>query len=312
MNGQRGDDLDDDFVPDELVATSDEEDNGPGDDISGLLSADEDVEEAEATIKEKSATEKKRKRREKEKERKAKKRKLAETVEVIEPLSVAAQPAHNLADYLSSMQAKAFPAMSGIELGDVMIPESSIADTTLWTGSRSLDHLVEFIIEVLPALHTRLSQRSKVNGAPTLLFIAGAALRVADATRVLRDKRLRREKGADVAKLFARHFKLEEHVSYLKRSKIGSAVGTPGRIGKLLCETGELNTTLENNMSETFSDALSVAQLTHIILDVSYQDTKKRSLLDIPETRDEVFRTVLGAPKVLKGIQEGKIQLVLL
>lgn len=128
-----------------------------------------------------------------------------------------------------------------------------------------------------------------------MLFIAGAALRVADATRVLKDKRLRREKGADVAKLFARHFKLEEHVSYLKRSKIGSAVGTPGRIGKLLCET----------------DALSVSQLTHIILDLSYRDTKKRSLLDIPETRDEVFRTVLGAPMVLKGIQEGKIQLVL-
>lgn len=197
---------------------------------------------------------------------------------------------------MTSMQAKAFPAMSGIELGDVSIPESSIADTTIWTGSRSLDNLVEFIITVLPTLHTRLSQRSKVAGAPTLLFIAGAALRVADATRVLRDKKLRREKGADVAKLFARHFKLEEHVSYLKRSKIGSAVGTPGRIGKLLCET----------------DALSVSQLTHIILDISYRDTKKRSLLDIPETRDEVFRTVLGAPKVLKGLQEGKIQLVLL
>lgn len=72
MNGQRGDDLDDDFVPDELVATSGEEDNGPGDDIDGLLSADEDAEEAEAHIKEKPATEKKRKRREKEKERKIK------------------------------------------------------------------------------------------------------------------------------------------------------------------------------------------------------------------------------------------------
>lgn len=78
MNGQRGDDLDDDFVPDELVATSDEEDEvdnrrgDHGDDIEGLLSADEDAEETQEKIKEKSATEKKRKRREKEKERKAK------------------------------------------------------------------------------------------------------------------------------------------------------------------------------------------------------------------------------------------------
>ena len=87
---------------------------------------------------------------------------------------------------------------------------------------------------VLPVLKTRLAQKPKENGAPTLLFIAGGALRVADVTRVLKSKTLRGEKGGDVAKLFAKHFKLEEHVAYLKRTKIGAAVGTPGRIGKLL------------------------------------------------------------------------------
>ena len=91
---------------------------------------------------------------------------------------------------------------------------------------------------VLPTLRTRMGQRPKNNGAPTLIFVAGAALRVADVTRVLKDKRLRGEKGGDVAKLFAKHFKLEEHVAYLKRTKIAAAVGTPGRLGKLLCDTG--------------------------------------------------------------------------
>jgi len=158
-----------------------------------------------------------------------------------------------------------------------------------------LDRLADFIDKVLPILHKRLSQRSKSPGAPTLLYIAGAALRVADVTRVLKDKGLRGDKGGDVAKLFAKHFKLEEHVAYLKRSKIGSAVGTPGRVGKLLCET----------------DALSLSQLTHIILDISFRDAKKRSLFDIPETRDEVFKTVLGAPKVFEGIKQGKINVVL-
>ena len=80
---------------------------------------------------------------------------------------------------------------------------------------------------MLPTLKTRLAQRSKDYGAPTLLFIAGAALRVADATRVLRSKTLRGEKGGDVAKLFARHFKLEEHMAYLKRAKIGSGRTSP-------------------------------------------------------------------------------------
>lgn len=94
-------------------------------------------------------------------------------------------------------------------------------------------------MSVLPTLHTRLSQKSKSNGAPTLIFIASAALRVADVTRVLKDKKLRGDKGGEVAKLFAKHFKLEEHVAYMKRTKVGTAVGTPGRIGKLLCDTGE-------------------------------------------------------------------------
>lgn len=91
---------------------------------------------------------------------------------------------------------------------------------------------------MVPTLRTRLSQRPKYNGSPTLLFLAGAALRVADVTRILKDKRLRGEKGGEIAKLFARHFKLEEHVAYVRRTKIAAAVGTPGRVGKLLCETG--------------------------------------------------------------------------
>ncbi|KAI9064212.1 hypothetical protein FKP32DRAFT_609975 [Trametes sanguinea] len=297
---QHGDDLEDDFVPDDLVALSDEEEDLPNtEDISGLLSADEDGDTPAQPNAAQSAAalEKKRKRRAKEKERKAKvyKRKLAETVEPAEPPSIAAQPPVLLADYLSTMQAKTFSDMSGIELADMQIPESAIADTTMWTESRSLDQLVDFIVKVLPKLHTRLSQRPKSNGAPTLLYVAGAALRVADVTRVLRDKRLRGEKGGDVAKLFAKHFKLEEHVAYLKRTKIAAAVGTPGRLGKLLCDT----------------DALATTALTHIILDVSYRDAKQRTLLDIPETRNEVFRTVLGAPKVLNGLRQGTIQLVL-
>ena len=67
--------------------------------------------------------------------------------------------------------------------------------------------------------------------------MTGAALRVADVTRVFKDRKVRGEKGGEVAKLFAKHFKLEDHVAYLRKTKVGVAVGTPGRIGKLLCAT---------------------------------------------------------------------------
>ncbi|KAJ3476337.1 hypothetical protein NLI96_g11222 [Meripilus lineatus] len=379
-----GDDLEDDFIPDDLVALSDPEEEetedaiqGPDADINAFLSPDEeDVDEAELQ-RSQAAAEKKRKRREKEKEKKAKKQKVVQATESIDHTSIAAQPPVLLSDYLSSMQAKTFSKMSGIELTDIQIPGTSLPsripssstpkkgelsetkgpDSNLNSGYDDMDgfqklgpacglynqrrvysilfyslplptplkrfsyvlyptwriffltphdsqHIlvrmltlsrVLFLI-VLPTLRTRLAQRPKSNGAPTLIFVAGAALRVADATRILKDKKLRGDKGGEVAKLFARHFKLEEHITYLKRTKFSAAVGTPGRLGKLLCD----------------SDALSIAQLTHIILDISHRDAKKRCLLDIPETRDEVFKSVLGCPKVLQAIRAGKIQVVLL
>jgi protein CMS1 len=163
-------------------------------------------------------------------------------------------------------------------------------------------------------LHTRLLQRSKSPGAPTLLFLTGAALRVANVTRVLKNKTLQGEKGAGAAKLFAKHFKLEEHVRYLQKTKIGSAVGTPGRVGKLLCDTGKYE--LHGKFSKptkgvSTPDALSVPALTHVMLDVSFRDAKNRSLLDIPETRDELFKTVLGAPLVMERLKAGKLHIVL-
>ncbi|TFK72522.1 hypothetical protein BDN72DRAFT_876402 [Pluteus cervinus] len=282
------DDLDDDFVLDDTVAWSADEHGAPSD------LDDQPTPPSDPASASTSAPIKKRKRREKEKERKAKKRKFTESVESIEQ-SIAAQPPHALSRYISSVQTKTFPKLSAIELGDFEIPEASIADTTSWTGPRTLDQLADFIIKVLPALHTRLSQKSRSTGAPTLLFVTGAALRVVDVTRALKTKKLRGEKGGEVAKLFAKHFKLSEHVAYLKRTKVGAAVGTPGRIGKLLNET----------------DALAASALSHIILDVTFRDSKKRCLLDIPETRDEVFRGVLAGPKLLKAIREGKVQLVL-
>ncbi len=132
-------------------------------------------------------------------------------------------------------------------------------------------------------------------------------------TRTLKNKTLQGEKGAGVAKLFAKHCKLEEHINYLKKAKIGSAVGTPGRVGKLLCETGEYfaHPSLPTVIEQSHLDALSVSALTHIVLDASYRDAKQRCLLDIPETRDEVFRTVLGAPQVMERVKIGKTHIVL-
>ncbi|KAJ3535065.1 hypothetical protein NMY22_g6654 [Coprinellus aureogranulatus] len=290
-----GDDLEDDFVADELVELSEEEGSLHELDDDSNDYADEPALAAPTDpTSNNAAASKKRKRREKEKEKKLKKRKMAETAEPKQEVSIAARSPEEISEYLSAMQKKSFTDLTDIELDDIRIPPSAIADTRTWHNARTLDQLTDFIMKVLPTLRTRLGQKPKSTGAPTLLVVTSAALRVADVVRILRDKRLRGEKGGEIAKLFAKHFKLSEHVEYLRRTRIGAAAGTPGRLGKLL---------------ETRS--LGVSALTHIILDVTHRDAKNRSLLDIPETRDEVFKTVLGAASVQKGIKEGKIQIAL-
>jgi len=156
--GLGGDDLDDDFIPDELVALSDGDEHvggsasDPADDVRGSPSVEEGVEDNAEGGRKNMEKEKKRKRREKDKERKTKKRKLAEAADVLELDSIMAQSPAALYGYLSSKQAKTFSTMSSLELGDMQIPEASIADTTRWTGPRTLDQLVDFIAKgiVLP------------------------------------------------------------------------------------------------------------------------------------------------------------------
>ena len=78
MSHHRGDDLEDDFMPDETVVLSEDEPFGSSvgdpDDIGQLLSADEEQGNIESPTEKTKGTldEKKRRRREKEKERKAK------------------------------------------------------------------------------------------------------------------------------------------------------------------------------------------------------------------------------------------------
>lgn len=138
MSAQHGDDLDDDFVPDDLVALSGEDDDQDdvqprGDDIKDLLSAEEDN-DPDAARREEAVKEKKRKRRAKEKERKLKKRKVAALEDTSQPTSSAAQSPQALADYMTSLQAKALPSLSTIELDDIRIP-----DRNLDSGHDSMD-----------------------------------------------------------------------------------------------------------------------------------------------------------------------------
>ncbi|KAB5595259.1 U3 containing 90S pre-ribosomal complex subunit [Ceratobasidium theobromae] len=214
-----------------------------------------------------------------------------------------------LAQLLQRTLVKAFPKLSDLERDDLRIPESALVDTTAFATQRTHATLTDFVTTTCPTLAARIAQRPKHRAAPTAIVLAGAALRVADLTRALRP--LKGESGGEIAKvcylalaraltdeaspgLFARHFKLKDHVAYLAKTRVGVAVGTPARISQLLAEP----------------DALSVKALSHIILDFTHLDTKQRSLLDIPETRVDTLRGVLGDARIRERLINGKTKLV--
>jgi protein CMS1 len=73
------------------------------------------------------------------------------------------------------------------------------------------------------------------SGTPRALILSLSGIRCADIVRAVRHVN---RPGGEIAKLFAKHFKVADQVKYLSHSRIAVAVGTPGRVAKLL-ENGE-------------------------------------------------------------------------
>ncbi|CAE6434100.1 unnamed protein product [Rhizoctonia solani] len=282
-----GDDLDDGLVLEASYLT-DTGNDSPVHDLT--LSAPLDEESEFQLESPPSVASKKRKRPENSPvEPKQKKQKSVQNV----PRITMCQPPDALAQHLERSLAKAFPKMAQLERDDLVIPESSIVDTTTFTAERTDSSLPDFITLTCPTLASRIAQRPKHHAAPTAIVLAGAALRVADLTRAIRP--LKGESGGEIAKLFAKHFKLKDHVAHLAKTRVGVAVGTPARISQLLAEP----------------DALSVKALSHIVLDLTFVDTKQRTLLDIPETRVDTLRGVLGDSRIRERLLNGKTKIVL-
>jgi len=138
--GQVGDRLEDDYVPDGLVATSGDEEDSHHESSHGDLSPDDDaLKPSGSAVHAESEKRNKRKRSGKEKQRKLKvsisigplgcpklnnreqKPKLKETQDEQSSL-IALQSPPELAEYLAGSQAKSFSRLSRIELEDIQIP----------------------------------------------------------------------------------------------------------------------------------------------------------------------------------------------
>jgi hypothetical protein len=133
--------------------------------------------------------------------------------------------------------------------------------------------------------------------------------------------------------LFAKHFKLAEHVghaqardlpiysihleqcTYCEKTKFSIGAGTPDRIVKLI-EASTFRFALSLSLSPTpplidvsVLGALSLDEMTHLIIDMK-KDSKKRHILDIPESRTALFK-LLNSEKVNERLKAGKMKLVM-
>ncbi|KAK4214104.1 U3-containing 90S pre-ribosomal complex subunit-domain containing protein [Rhypophila decipiens] len=168
-----------------------------------------------------------------------------------------------LADYIAQKTTRFGTDLSTVELSDLYISGNAIKDTTSWEKPRSMENLPEFM-EAFAEDAKKLEGAPKAKGSPHTIIVTGAGLRAANLVRSVRKFQT---KDSPVGKLFAKHFKVEEQVKFLKNHRTGVAVGTPQRLIDLI----------EN-------DALLTGEVKRIIVDASHIDQKKRGIMDMRET----------------------------
>ncbi|KAI5867443.1 U3-containing 90S pre-ribosomal complex subunit-domain containing protein [Durotheca rogersii] len=167
-----------------------------------------------------------------------------------------------LADHLAKKIRRFGTDLTPVELSCLDISPSSITDTSSFQQTRSLENLPDFLEQF--ADPKRLCEAPKQNGSPHTIVVTSAGLRAAD---IVRSVRKYQTKTNTIAKLFAKHIKLEESVQFLEKHRTGIAVGTPVRLSDLV----------ENS-------ALKLDNLERLVIDASHIDQKKRGIMDMKET----------------------------
>ncbi|MCJ1263315.1 hypothetical protein MMC22_003185, partial [Lobaria immixta] len=144
-------------------------------------------------------------------------------------VDIAKMDTHLLANYVAQHTKRFHVEFSSVELEDLHLPESAFQDSSDWTKPRLLEYLPKFLdhYSSLSGISKNLATASKKPGAPHTLVIVSAGLRAANVARALR---IFQTKDAAVAKLFAKHIKLKDAISYVKKTRIGIGAGTPSRI----------------------------------------------------------------------------------
>ncbi|KAF4968014.1 hypothetical protein FZEAL_10446 [Fusarium zealandicum] len=168
-----------------------------------------------------------------------------------------------LADHLAQKLGRFGTELSAVEISDLTVSANAIQDNTSWQEKRTLDKFPDFL-ESISENPEGLKKAPKKKGAPHTLIVAGAGLRAAD---IVRSMRKFQSKDNAIAKLFAKHMKVEEQVKFLQNHRTGICIGTPSRLMNLI----------DNG-------ALCLDHLKRLVVDASHIDQKKRGVMDMKDT----------------------------
>merc|ERR1711939_943186 len=125
-----------------------------------------------------------------------------------------------LADHFAKCIRKFFPNSSSIELEEQYLPTKSFRNTTAFDKPHVGTKLSEFLEKFAENGKAELSTCDE-EAAPHTLIIAPSGIRTADLNRELR---IFNTEGSKVAKLIAKHMKLQENIDYMRKNKVGIVV----------------------------------------------------------------------------------------
>ncbi|CAG5129954.1 unnamed protein product [Candidula unifasciata] len=150
----------------------------------------------------------------------------------------------------------------------------------------------EYLASILPKwkISVKKSLFMKKNGSPVLLIVTSSAIRAVELNRQIKDFL---DDKSKVAKLFAKHMKVEDQKKFLMKTNCQVGIGTPGRL-LLLIKQG----------------VLQLESLVAVVLDWNWRDTKLKRMADIPEVRQDVV--MLLKDSVIEAVKGSSCRLALL
>lgn len=205
------------------------------------------------------------------------------------------------------------PELADLEVEDRGFPAQTFEDCTDFTGPRSIRNLKPFLEVYAQGGVAELSSCSGSVGSPHTIVVSPSAMRCMDVKRAVDQYGGEENK---IAKLFSKHIKYQEARNYVEKTAFGLAVGTPGRVEELItgrrigqqqrhnkdADNDEEDEAQHTQQSRLSGGVLKLDCLKRIVLDASYQDEKKRGLLN-----DEAAFTALIS---LLNVEALKLRLV--